>query len=105
MTPLNISTQDIYTRHTEERPSLKTLTVKTDSSFNKEFPLVWHFPSCFFTCQTTVILLVSIFPSVPPGLYDRGKGSSSGVVLSRGKWSQRSSNSPLVGRIRWEVAG
>lgn len=56
MTPLNISTQDIYTRHTEERPSLKTLAVKTDSSFNKEFPLVWHFPSCFFTCQTTVIL-------------------------------------------------
>lgn len=44
MTPLNISRQDIYTRHTAERPFLQTITVKSES-FHKEFPLVWHFPA------------------------------------------------------------
>lgn len=56
MTPLNGSGQDIYTRHTAERARLHTLAVQNDSSFYKEFPLVWHFQtSCLFVCQTTMI--------------------------------------------------
>lgn len=50
---------------------------------------------------------MSIFPSVLPGLYDSGEGSSGGAVLSHGKWSRANTPQipPVVGRIRWEVAG
>lgn len=50
ITPLNISRWDIYTRHTVERPCLKTLTVQNGRSFGKEFPLVWHVPDQLLVC-------------------------------------------------------
>lgn len=84
--PGRIFTQGI----TAERPISQDVHSQNYSSFNKEFPLVWHFPdTAAFVCQTTTIQAEHGFHNkhllvwrhseplplctVLPRLYDSGK--------------------------------
>lgn len=95
------------------RPQSKMIAASSE-----EFPLVWHFPDQLLVCLRdnhdpgwTWLpewqLLVSIFPSVRPGLCDSRKGSSSALC-----WAMVNGTEPTLlkflpwfGRNRWEAAG
>lgn len=112
MTPHNSSRQDIYTRHTAERP----ITVKTDSSFHKEFPLARQLPQQLLVCLPGCGHLhynnfrwVSSPPSVLPGFCDSGevkRGEPCWAVLNGAEPALLKFPPPMIGRNRWGwVAG
>lgn len=108
MTPLNSSRQDIYTRHTAERPCLKTLTVQNDSSYKKRVPFSVALPrtaACLSARQPWSRLdKASTSGEHLPLCSSRSvwqqEGKQCGAVLGHGKWSE--ANAPQFPPVVWQ---